>query len=217
MLIRSILATLFISLAMGLHLANADDSAKTGQWQSLFDGKSLSGWTPAEENQDACRVEDGKLVLNGNRCHLFYTGDVGNHDFKNFQLKLKVMTKPNSNSGVYIHTKYQKEGWPDAGYEIQVNNSHGDWRRTGSVYAVQDVKEAPAKDNEWFDYLITVDGKNITVAVDGKTINEYTETDNMPHFKELPGRKLSHGTIALQAHDPGSTVYYKDIEIKQLP
>jgi len=217
MLIRSVFTLSILLHALVIAPAFAQDPTETGQWQSLFDGKTLNGWTPAEENQDSCRVEEGKLVVNGERCHLFYSGDVGNHDFKNFQLKLKVMTKPSANSGVYVHTKYQEEGWPDTGYEIQVNNSQSDWRRTGSIYAVQDVKEAPAKDNEWFDYLITVDGKKITVEVDGKTINEFTETDDMPHLKESPGRKLASGTIALQAHDPGSTVYYKDIEIKLLP
>ena len=39
----------------------------------------------------------------------------------------------------------------------------------------------------------------------------------MPHLKEFPGRKLDRGTIALQAHDPGSIVHYKDIQIRLLP
>ncbi|TWU28133.1 3-keto-disaccharide hydrolase [Bythopirellula polymerisocia] len=215
MYIRTFLSLSFVSLSLGHSPVCAVESA---EWISLFDGKSLAGWTPAKENQGSCRVEDGTLVLGGgDRCHLFYTGEVGNHDFKNFQLKLKVMTKPNANSGVYVHVKYQETGWPDSGYEVQVNNSHEDWRKTGSIYGIQDIKESPAQDNEWFEYLITVDGKKITVEVDGKVINEFTETGEMPHLKDSPERKLSSGTIALQAHDPGSTVYYKDIEIKLLP
>ncbi len=217
MLIRSILVLSLLLLATRLSPAFAEETAKSGHWQSLFDGKTLKGWTPAHENQDSCRVEDGKLVLNGERCHLFYTGDAGNHDFKNFQLRLKVMTKPSANSGVYVHTKYQDEGWPESGYEVQVNNSQSDWRRTGSIYGIEDLKETPANDNEWFEYLITVDGKTITVEVDGQKVNEFTESDDMPHLKDSPKRRLSHGTIALQAHDPASTVYYKDIQIKQLP
>lgn len=204
---------LLASNAVGPSIAHADD----GEWHSLFDGKTLDGWT-ANEHQDACKVEDGAIRVGGTeRSHLFYSGDVGNHDFKNFQLKLKVMTKPGSNSGVYFHTKYQDEGWPDQGYEAQVNNSHGDWRRTGSLYAVKDVRSSPAKDDEWFDYLITVDGKHITLEVNGETTVDYTEPENPPHLAEMPGRKLSSGTIALQAHDPNSIVYYKDIQIKMLP
>jgi hypothetical protein len=177
-------------------------------WISLFDGKSLDGWK-INENPASFKVEDGAIVVNGNRSHLFYMGTVMYHNFKNFQFKATVKTMPGSNSGMYFHTVFQDEGFPTEGYEIQVNNSHTDWRRTGSVYGIQDVKEAPAKDNEWFTQEITVQGKKITVKVDNKVINEYTEP--------AEGGKRPTGTFALQGHDPKSKVYYKDIMVKPLP
>ena len=177
-------------------------------WISLFDGKSLDGWKVGE-NAETFKVENGAIVVFGKRAHLFYMGPVQDHTFKNFEYKAKVMTTPGSNSGMYIHTAYQEDGWPSQGYEIQVNNSHTDWRRTGSVYGIQDVKEAPAKDNKWFTQQITVQGNKITVKVDDKIINEYT----VP----AEGGKLSSGTFALQGHDPKSKVYYKDIMVKPLP
>src|SRR5687768_644905 len=177
------------------------------QWVSLFDGKSLDNWK-ASENPSTFKIENGMIVAHGPRAHLFYEGPVQNHNFKNFEFKAQVMTTPGSNSGIFIHTQYQETDWPKKGYEIQVNNTHTDWRKTGSVYAIQDVKEAPAKDNEWFTQHIIVNGKKITVKVNDKVINEYTEGEN--------GR-LSSGTIALQGHDPKSKVYYKDIMIKLLP
>jgi Domain of Unknown Function (DUF1080) len=176
------------------------------EWVSLFDGKTLNGWK-LNENPSTFSVVDGSIVAHGERSHLFYDGPVMNHDFKNFEFKTKVMTTPGSNSGIFIHTAYQADGWPSKGYEIQVNNTHTDWRKTGSVYAIQDVKVAPAKDDEWFDYSITVQGKKITVRVNGTVINEYTEGEN---------GKLSSGTFALQGHDPKSKVYYKDIMVKPL-
>ena len=177
------------------------------EWIKLFDGKTLKGWKVGE-NASTFTVADGAIVVFGNRAHLFYDGPVKEHNFKNFEFKAKVMTMPGANSGMYIHTKYQETGWPEVGYEIQVNNSHTDWRRTGSVYAIQDVKEAPAKDNEWFTQHIIVQGKKITVKVNDKVINEYTEGEN--------GR-LSSGTVALQGHDPKSKLLYKDIMVKPLP
>ena len=177
-------------------------------WIKLFDGKTLDGWKAAE-NPQTFSIEDGTIKVFGNRAHLFYVGSVQDHNFKNFEYKATVMTKPGANSGMYIHTKYQEDGWPSQGYEIQVNNSHTDWRRTGSVYGIQDVKEPPAKDDKWFTQHIIVNGNKITVKVDGKTINEYT----VP----AEGGKLSSGTFALQGHDPKSMVYYKDIMIKVLP
>lgn len=214
------LAAMSIGSLMTRTLA-ADASSTSGGdgdgWISLFDGKSLDGWR-ASEHKDSCKVEDGAIVAGGGeRSHLFYDGPVENHDFKNFELKLEAMTEPHSNSGVYFHTQYQEEGWPAKGYEAQVNNSHQDWRRTGSLYLVKDVDKSPVKDNEWFDYDITVHGKQITLKVNGETIVDYTEPENPPQPDSTRDRRLSRGTIALQAHDPGSIVRYRNIRIKPLP
>jgi hypothetical protein len=194
-------------LILGIFIACQKPATKSGDWVKLFDGKTLNGWK-ASENPATFSVSDGAIVVFGDRAHLFYDGPVANHEFKNFEFKATVMTTPGSNSGMFIHTTFQEEGWPSKGYEIQVNNTHTDWRKTGSIYAIQDVKEAPAKDNEWFTQHIIVQGKKITVKVNDKVINEYTEGEN--------GR-LMGGTIALQGHDPKSKVYYKDVMVKVLP
>ena len=195
-------AALLVIALSGLSSGN-----KAEEWTSLFDGKSLKNWK-VNENPATFSVEDGAIVAHGDRAHLFYDGPVMNHNFKNFEFKVQIMTTPGSNSGIYIHTAFQPEGWPSKGYEIQVNNSHTDWRRTGSVYGIQDVKVAPAKDNEWFTETITVIKNRITVKVNGETINDYTAGADS---------KLSSGTFALQGHDPGSKVFYKGIMIKPLP
>jgi hypothetical protein len=188
-------------------LASMTSIDRTDEWVSLFDGKTLSGWK-GSERPATFSVADGAIVVHGDRAHLFYEGSVNNHTFKNFELKLKVMTFPGANSGIFIHTAYQEEGWPSKGYEVQVNNTQSDWRRTASLYAVQDVKEVFVKDNEWFDMHIIVQGKKVTVKLNDKIVNEYPEGEN--------GR-LTGGTIALQGHDPESKVMYKEIMIKVLP
>lgn len=180
---------------------------QTDGWVNLFDGKSLNGWK-ASEHPATFSVQDGMIVVYGDRAHLFYDGTVANHNFKNFEWKVSVMTTPGSNSGLFIHTEYQETDWPKKGYEIQVNQTHTDWRKTGSIYAVQDVKETFVKDNEWYTEHIIVQGNKITVKVNDKVINEYTVTENS---------RLSKGTIAIQGHDPKSKVFYKDIMIKILP
>lgn len=189
---------------------------KTSGWINLFDGKSLNGWT-AKENPGTFKIENGVIVVKGPRAHLFYTGPVMNHDFKNFELKVRVMTLQGSNSGIYFHTELQESGWPLKGYEVQVNNSHTDWRRTGSLYAIQDVKEVYVKDNEWYTEHIIVNGKNITIKINDKTVVEYTEPDNVNRPKESAGRLISHGTFALQGHDPQSTVMFKEVMVRPLP
>jgi hypothetical protein len=185
------------------------------KWISLFDGKSLKDWKVGA-NAGTFKVEDGKIVANGETAHLFYDGDVQNHNFKNFEFKADVMTFPGSNSGIYFHTVYQDSSWPAKGYEVQVNNSHTDWRRTGSLYAVEDVKEVFMKDNEWFTEYFKVQGKRVIIKLNDKTVVDYTEPDNVQRPAEWAGRVLSSGTFALQGHDPKSKVYFKNIMVKPL-
>ncbi len=187
-----------------------------GEWINLFDGKSLDGWK-ASENPATFRVENGMIVVDGPRSHLYYTGPQMNHNFKNFEFKAQVMTTPGSNSGIYFHTEFQEGGWPAKGYEVQVNNTHTDWRKTGSLYAIEDVKEIPAQDNVWFTEQIIVQGKKVTIKVNDKTLVEYTEPDNVERSKDMAGRLISSGTFALQGHDPKSKVFYKDIMVRPLP
>ncbi len=186
-------------------------------WVKIFDGKTMTGWKAAE-NPATFSIQDGAIVVFGPRAHLFYDGPVGNHDFKNFEFKATVKTGPGANSGMFIHTAYQDTGWPAKGYEIQVNQTHGDWRKTGSVYALQDVKEVFVKDDEWYTEHIIVQGKKVTIKVNDKIINEYTEPDDLADRTGGNAQKrLSRGTVALQGHDPKSRVEFKDVMIKVLP
>lgn len=187
-----------------------------GGFASLFNGKDLSGWK-VNENTSSARVEGGKLIVQGDRAHVFYDGPVYQHQFKNFELRALVQTKPNANSGVYFHTAFQDTGWPAKGYEVQVNNSQGDWRRTGGLYGIDDIKEPPAKDDTWFLMTTRVEGKHITVHIDGKPLIDYTEPEGVERPQGFAGRLIDRGTFALQAHDPGSEVWYKAIEVKPLP
>lgn len=193
-------------------VSNSGQAEEQG-WISLMDGKTMKGWK-ASENKDSWFVEDGMFVCHGPRSHLFYVGE--HQPFRNFEFKCQVKTLPKANSGIYFHTRFQEEGWPKYGYEAQVNNTHGDPRKTASLYGVVDVLEAPAPDNEWFDYYIKVEGKRILIVVNGKTCVDYTEPDDLQPGKDFT-RKLDEGTFALQAHDPISKVYFRDIRVKTLP
>lgn len=203
---------------------------------SLFDGKTLNGWTVNEDNPASFKVEDGMLKTVGGKSHIFYTGAVGGASFKNFELKLRVRTKPGANSGVYVQTQYQKNGWPKSGFECQVNSTHTDPKKTGSLYGIINIwapnevespiriyqkkngevnlyaDRAPSIDNDWFDYHIIVIEKTITIKVNGEIQVRWTQPDNWS--KET--KRIQSGTIAIQAHDPGSAVDYKDIRIKLL-
>lgn len=183
-------------------------------WVPLFNGTDLTGWK-ASENDGTFAVEDGSIVVHGKRSHLFYTGDVNGGTFKDFDLWVEVQTEPGSNSGIYFHTEYQQEGWPEKGYEVQVNQSHGDVRKTGGLYGIVDVMEvSPVEDNEWYVEHIAVRGQRIVVRVDGEVTVDYTEPAGVEREERFSGRKLGKGTFALQGHDPKSIVRFRKIWVK---
>lgn len=196
--------------ALSLHLTAAE--LEPG-FVSLMDGKTFNGWKMAEENQSTWKIEDGAFVAYGERCHLFYDGDL--QPFKNFHLKVDVMTTPGSNGGIYFHTKYQARDWPRAGFETQVNNTHSDWIKTTSLYGLLNIAQSPAKDNVWWTQEIIVENNSVTLKVDGKTVFQYNEPPGAQPGKPFE-RKIGEGTFALQGHDPKSQIRYKNIRVKRL-
>jgi histidinol phosphatase-like PHP family hydrolase len=192
------------------------------EWIDLFDGKTLDGWR-ASENQGTFQVEDGIIVANGTRSHLFYEGNVNNHSFKNFELIAEVKTLPLANSGIFFHTEYQEQGWPGKGFEVQINNSHlgeGNYRelkKTGSLYSIRNQYKSIVDDNEWFSMHIIVKGRRVQVKLNDVLVTDYIEPKEPVSINKRPGRRLSSGTFALQGHDPKSTTYFKSIKVKPLP
>lgn len=194
-------------------------AAPAGETIRLFDGKSLAGWK-ASKNSPAGTylIADGVLQIRGGQGHLFFVGADGQASFTNFDLKAKVRTYAGANSGLYFHTAYEDKGWPAAGYECQVNASHKDIKRTGGLYAIRDVLNTPAApDDVWFEYHIRVEGKRIRIWIDGKQTVDFTEPEGWTPPKNMPGRRLGSGTFAIQAHDPGCKVDYKDLVVERLP
>jgi hypothetical protein len=186
----SALLLLFTSATLA---TSADTSAKDGDaakaeapkpdkdgWYSIFNGKDFTGWKVSKENADTFKIENGEIVANGPPAHLYYDGPVNKGNFKNFQWKCEIMTKPHSNSGMYFHTKYQPSGWPTVGIEVQVNNTHDDPIKTGSVYRLKNImNDSPAKDNEWFTQEVIVKGNHVTVKVNDKVVNEYEQPKDL--------------------------------------
>ena len=212
----------FAIVAIGLAFAGTGTfAAEPTGWISMLNGRDLTGWKSNEEKPGVFSVANGELKVSGGRAHLFFVGADGNARFKNFEFQAKVKTTPGANSGIYFHTEFQPKGWPAKGFEAQVNTTAKDRKKTGGLYAVQDVVDrAPSRDNEWFDYHITVNGRRIVIQISGETTVDWIQpADWNPAavLHNMPGRKIGEGTIALQGHDSKSTVYYKDLKIRPLP
>ena len=235
-------AALFFLLASGSLAADTPQSEEG--FVSLFDGKTLNGWKVGE-NANLFHVEDGMIVMDcpatiHSPAHLFYVGDVNRHDFKNFDLKIDVKTFPGANSGIYFHTKYQEANWPAFGIECQVNNSHVDWRRTGSLWGIRNISwgqetppadnketvtvfpKPPVTDNVWYTQEVIYQDGLVTVKLNGKTMFEYRDPHaDVEHKLPTTFTWLPRGTFALQGHPPMpdhiSKACFKNIRVKVLP
>ena len=214
---QSVLTLILLSqLFMGTAFTAQDDGEG---WITLLKTRAdcEKYWQISEENPSTFSIEkydedEDMFKMNGPRAHLFYMGDptlkgpFKKGDFQSFEFKAEVKTLANSNGGIFFHTQYQKSGWPGQGYEAQVNQSFGrDHRKTGSLYRIQDVRVGLHDDNAWYTEHIIVKGHRVVIKINGRAVVDCT----------LP--KLTRGTFALQGHDPGSTVYYRNIRIKPLP
>lgn len=204
--------SLFLSTALAvLALVSLRAADSEEGFTTIFDGTTFNGWKASIDNTNTWKIEHGAFVTRGPTAHLFYMGET--NAFKNLDLKVDVMTEPNSNGGIYFHTAYQEKGFPRGGIECQVNVSHTDWIKTGSLYGLVNIGLTPARDNQWWTQEIIVRGRNVTVKIDGKTVLEYNEPPLSPVGR---GKRLGEGTFALQAHDPKSVIRYKNIRVKRL-
>ena len=181
---------------------------KEAGFQLLFDGESLEGWEATHENQ--WYVKDGELVADGpkGRGMLYYSGKVGNHSFTEFELRMQVHVHKGANSGIYFLTKPAGLKYPDAvGYEAQIAINHKNKNKTGSLYKIATLSTSPVKEEEWFDYVIRVEGSVISTILNGKVAVKHDTAT---------GAKKEHGDrLGLQCHDP-EIVKFRKIRIKLL-
>ena len=200
--------------------AAASADHHNNEWISMFNGRNLEGWK-VNENKDSIGVDDGMMVIDGPIAHAFFIGSDGKANFKDFHFQAQVKTMKGANSGIYFHTKFQDSGWPSKGYECQVNVTHKDPKKSGSLYGVDNISADQLtgliKDDEWYTTTIRVEDRKITIKLNGKTMVEHTEPEDKEAFSDGFERRLGTGTFALQAHDPKSIVQFRNLKVRRLP
>ena len=227
-------------------LTPADDPVKAAPagdgWVQLFNGKDLTGWTINDppggsfakatiedngagkpttivaeakkggKNEVVWRVEDGLLIGGGPMTHIYTTGG----DYDNFRFRVTAKVNDGGNSGMFFRAG-MRPGVPK-GYEAQLNATHGDPIKSGSLYPngefglnkygnVFQVRDKAAhKPDEFFTQEVIADGPKITILVNGEKTIEWTD----------PEYRFKKGHFALQGHDPGSVMTFKTVEYMPL-
>jgi Domain of Unknown Function (DUF1080) len=218
----------------------ADDKKTEEGWVALFNGKDFTGWkipnppsgnfkSVKEVKNDAGKVtafvgvpkkggevtlwqiKDGMIVGGGPASHIFTELEADN-----FHYRVEAKINDKGNSGQYFRTKFEP-GFP-SGYEAQINATHGDQIRTGSLYPdgrtklgmhrkdITVMKDAPHKPNEFFVQEVIADGNHIQIFVNGKKTVDFKD----------PNKTYLKGHFALQGHDPGSVMTFKKVEYKPI-
>lgn len=198
-------AAMLLSLTLaGASAAQADD------WIPLFDGKSLKDWEQVDlQPGGKWSVEDGAMVGSGPPSMLVCTKG----PYKNFRYRAECRINDHGNSGLYFRT-IRKPGFSE-GFEAQIDSTHADPIRTGSLYGLLHIYKQLSKPDEWFTYELTVRddvwrGKPITrikVTVNNDELYEYLDFE----------QKWKDGYFAFQQHDPGSKVSIRKVEVMPLP
>ncbi len=194
---RATVAAVFLMSALWLGALPA--AAGEAGWINMFDGKTLDGWK-ANEHPESWTVKDGCIVGHGERSHLFWM----KRKCRDCEFQAEVKISDGGNSGMYFRAQFMP-GWPK-GYEAQVNSTHKDWKRTGSLYNFVNIKEQLVPPNTWFTQHIIVKGNHIVIKVNGKKVVDYVDGKNT----------YTEGYLALQQHDPGSTVWYRNLKMRPL-
>lgn len=181
-------------------VVRGEEPASDAGWVRIFDGQSLEGWK-ASEHPENWQVEDGAIVGRGPRSHLFYMGS----EYEDLEFKAEVKLAKRGNSGMYFRAAFG-EGWPQ-GYEAQVNNSGPDPVRTGSLYNFKKVFKRLIDDDTWWTQHVICTGNHIVIKVNDEAVVDYVDEKNT----------YTKGYVALQQHDPGSVVHYRNLMVKPLP
>jgi hypothetical protein len=179
------------------------------EWVSLFDGKTLGGWTKSGSEESNWEVKDGAIVGTGKASMLYSP-----KSYKNFRYRAELKINDGGNSGMYFRCPAPNGSFGE-GYEAQVDSTHADPIRTGSLYTFVHIYDQLVPPDAWFTQEVECVTKeyrghvipHIKVWVNGKLLYEFLDHNNT--WKE--------GHFAFQQHDPGSRVEIRKIEVLELP
>ena len=188
-------ASIVVCALFAIGLPHASDQAGShgGAWVSLFDGRSLRGWSP--EQGAKWRIDGGAIV-----------GDAGDdgwlrsdQQFGDFSLRIDFKNSPKGNSGIFLRATKDSNpsdaSNPSGGYELQINNEDKSWA-TGSVENfVQRLLPATPAPNVWHAYRVEVHGDHLVATLDGTKVLDGHDS------------RFSTGFIGLQHHKDNAIAF----------
>jgi len=185
--------------------------------KSIFNGQDLTGWnTKQRMNAEFSVTESGELHVKNGRGQLESDGQ-----YANFVLQLECRVNGDGlNSGIFFRSI---PGQFVQGYESQISNTTkgGDRNQpadfgTGGIYRRKPARRVVANDGEWFAKTLIANGPRIAVWVDGFQVTDWVD-ERPASDNPREGKRLAAGTLAIQAHDPTTDFFFRNVRIVELP
>jgi hypothetical protein len=188
------------------------------EWKQLFNGKDLTGWSMVGPGRFV--VENELLKTEGGMGLLWYKG----RKFGDTTIRVVFKTTgQRDNSGVYIRfPEPPQDPWYAVhnGYEVQIDAAGDEWHCTGAIYSLSKAtKRAQKPTGEWNTMEIELRGQETIVRLNGEVVNDFRGDQQVPPRKQwyepVRGPRADSGYIGLQNHDGRSTVYFKEVSVKE--
>ena len=210
-----------VVLAIGFATLILSVLASEPGFVSLFDGKTLNGWTLLGKTGDGYVVKDGKIVLpRGGGGNLFTE-----KEFSDFILRFQFKLSDGSNNGLAFRAPLQARSVHVEGNEIQIIDNNSErykdiikpWQVHGSLYGVFPAKTGYLKKTgEWNEEEVTALGRQLKVVLNGHTILNVNLDDvkDPEILKEHTGLKRKSGHLGFLGHN--EPIEFRNIRIKEL-
>jgi hypothetical protein len=208
------LATL-AAFGLSAPLPGGDSDKPPAGFNSLFNGKDLTGWKSTGK-KEVWGVENGVIYVSGGGGGWLMT----DKEYGDFELRVQYKMSKVSNSGVAIRSPLA--GDPAyAGMEIQLIDDVNwkglqSWQHTGSIYNVVPAKKiANAAIGEWNTMKIVARGRKVTIVNNGETLVDADLDDYAKeHGKKHPGILREKGHIGFQSYN--TRVEFRNVYLKPL-
>ena len=191
--------------------AYADDKGFT----PLYNGKDLTGWKTTGnwlvEADGVLAIKPREGEKGWQRYDAYLTTE---KKYDDFILDLEFKIPPKGNSGVFFNIGDPKDP-VTSGIEVQILDSYGVEKELGHhdnggvIKTAGPSKNASKPAGEWNRLVITCEGDNLKVVLNGEQIHDFDLTK-----AEGTKDKPTSGHISLQDH--GLPLWFRNIKIKEL-
>ena len=202
-------------------VASVKAAAPSAGFSPLFNGKDLTGWVPHPRWPGTWAVEGGVLTGRPDGGPLGFPAQTylrtARSDYTDFHLRVEARVKPGSKGGVLVRVGDGGEIYPSTtdrwikGYDIDIEARNGEPTWTGGIMCGNYILSPPtpptAKPGEWFVMDVVVSGWDITVKIDGRVVNTFTDKSS----------RSAAGFLSLQSFGASSAIEFRKVEIQELP